>query len=179
MSTAYTTKFQLDISKALAELKRFQKAKDKVLKSNNAKFKIDTTKAISEINKLSKLKKRSFESNPSKFKIDISKATKDIRNLKNISRNAGEQAGISFGKLFTANLSSFLTGSAIISVFNGLTGSITDFGKSVFDTFTDVDEQLANIQKTTGLTGEELDSLQSDVFKDIGRGTRTANKELL
>ena len=179
MSTAYTTKFQLDISKALAELKRFQKAKDKVLKSNNAKFKIDTTKAISEINKLSKLKKRSFESNPSKFKIDISKATKDIRNLKNISRKTGEQAGTSFGKLFTANLSSLLTGSAIIGVFNGLTSSITNFGKSVFNTFADVDEQLANIQKTTGLTGKELDSLQSDVFKDIGRDTRTANKELL
>lgn len=151
MATAYTTVFNLDVNKAIAQLKKFDRARENVLKSGNK----------------------------SKFDFDVSKARKSIKSLEKLSSNTGKQSGVSFGKLFTANLSSFLTGSAIIGVFDGLANSITNFGKGVFNTFTNVDEQMANIQKTTGLVGGELNSLQSDVFKDIGRGTRTANQELL
>ena len=151
MATAYTTVFNLDVNKAIAQLKKFDRARENVLKSGNK----------------------------GKFDFDVSKARKSIKSLEKLSSNTGKQSGVSFGKLFTANLSSFLTGSAILGVFDGLANSITNFGKGVFNTFTNVDEQMANIQKTTGLVGSELNSLQSDVFKDIGRGTRTANQELL
>ena len=151
MATAYTTVFNLDVNKAIAQLKKFDRARENVLKSGNK----------------------------GKFDLDVSKARKSIKSLEKLSSSTGKQSGVSFGKLFTANLSSFLTGSAIIGVFDGLANSIANFGKGVFNTFTDVDEQMANIQKTTGLVGGELSSLQSDVFKDIGRGTRTANQELL
>ena len=211
MATAYTTLFNLDVNKAIAQLKKFDRAKEKVLKSKaKNEFKFDVSKAIKQINKFDRARERVLKKgNKATLDLDTSKATtqlkkfdsarkkiikdktkarlnfdtsgarKSIKSLEKLSSNTGKQSGVSFGKLFTANLSSFLTGSAIIGVFDGLANSITNFGKSVFNTFTNVDEQMANIQKTTGLVGGELNSLQSDVFKDIGRGTRTANQELL
>ena len=183
-NTAYSTLLKLDVSKAIAELKKFEKIKEQALKTSKFAFKINTDKAKKSIKALEKVSKstggKSGGSFSSGFKGSTNLQSKKIfQSVERVAKNSGKNSGLSFGKLFTANLSSFLTGSAIIGVFNGLTNSITNFSKNAFTNLVDVEEQMANIQKTTGLAGKELESLQTDIFKEIGRNTRTANSNLL
>ena len=173
-------KLNLDTSKATTQLKKFDSARKKIIKDKSkAKLNIDTLKATTQLKKFDSARKKIIkDKTKARLNFDTSGARKSIKSLEKLSSNTGKQSGVSFGKLFTANLSSFLTGSAIIGVFDGLANSITDFGKGVFNTFTNVDEQMADIRKTTGLVGSELKEIQIDVFKK-GRGTRTTNEDLL
>ena len=173
-------KLNLDTSKATTQLKKFDSARKKIIKDKSkAKLNLDTLKATTQLKKFDSARKKIIkDKTKARLNFDTSGARKSIKSLEKLSSNTGKQSGVSFGKLFTANLSSFLTGSAIIGVFDGLANSITNFGKGVFNTFTNVDEQMANIQKTTGLVAGELEGVQIDVFKK-GRGTRTTNEDLL
>lgn len=106
--------------------------------------------------------------------IETKKAVLDIKSALDKSdqqaAKAGKTSGASFGNSFATAATAIL---GAIS-FNALIGGIKDS----FNTFSLLDDKLADVRKTVGLTKNEAESFKDELFK-VGKTTRTSIDELL
>lgn len=96
--------------------------------------------------------------------------------LNRFDKNAQGQAkktGTSFGKLFAANILADIGSVAFMRSIDAVFSSIQD---SIL-TQLDVEDQMADVAKTTGLAGDALEKMEEDLFA-IGRTSRTTNEDL-
>lgn len=127
--------------------------------------KITATQAHTMLSSLESVSKKVAKQTGEEIKDGIENGASKIKMDK-----IGKDSGDSFGKLFQSAVLTYISA----DLFN----KIKSIGLESFQTFATLDDKLADVRKTVGLTKDEAESFKDEIFA-IGRTTRTSIDELL
>ena len=81
----------------------------------------------------------------------------------------GKKAGVNFGNAFAGAVTAIIGTISFSKFIDGI--------QDLVNTTLQVEEQMADVAKTTGLAGDELKDLEKDLDR-LGKSTRTPNEQL-
>lgn len=103
------------------------------------------------------------------LELKMDQANDRLDSLVKKSDDVGKTSGSSFGSAFASALGAILSKISF--------DKMMDFNKQLIGIARTVEDQMADVRKTTGLTTDQLSELEQELFK-MGRTTRTSNEDL-